>query len=597
MRHFSDFPDEILCKIFEYLSPFDALYSFINLNIRFNHLLIPFKRYIDLTYLSYEQFMNYINTILPIISQDEQLYFMKLGNARTPGQIELFNRLMNDKIYRNYFNYIDKILIESPRLNELINFVEKFLSSLSNLISLSITIDSIRDEDFQKWTQLIVHSVLSISTLIKLSIEMPTGLVLSRLSNTIMLNSLIDLTLNVTLVTDLLILIQRIPNVENLSIRIGWWTSGDRTLVKMLDEMRLNNNRKSFLNNLKSFHLTIDSILTFQFEHLEQVLYRILNSETTYSFCFILRHCLNHNSELTQFIDGQRWENLLSSYLLLNQFDLFIRITGCFSIEEENYKINSFKSKYFLEKKWFFSYFKYSLRDSIIFYSIPYKNKELFDISINNHEIFKNFPINYTSNLLIDQTNNGSYQFNYSTFYFMLKHFPSLQELRLIQFNMNFSIINPIHIPSLHTLKIEKERNVNLSKLLELLPLINTLFIPYFAIDDRNKSSDVYQYNRISELSLIDIPANDINQIPLFLNRFPNLRFLHIHIYNQRMTDEYLLINLNEIIQKFHSIIYLKLQLEKDVNSSVNWKEQWNGRVKMYFTDIIFVGVLVHLWF
>ncbi|CAF4245168.1 unnamed protein product, partial [Rotaria sp. Silwood2] len=109
--------------------------------------------------------------------------------------------------------------------------------------------------------------------------------------------------------------------------------------------------------------------------------------------------------------------------------------------------------------------------------------------------------------------------------------------------------------------------------------------------------TSIYQYNRISELSLFDIAAADINQVPLFLSRFPNLRFLHIHIYNQRMTDEYLLINLNEIIQKFHSIIYLKLQLEKDVNVSVNWKEQWNGRVKMCFTDFIFVGVLVHLWF
>ncbi|CAF0731460.1 unnamed protein product [Rotaria sp. Silwood1] len=597
MRHFSDFPDEILCNIFEYLSPFDALNSFINLNIRFNRLLIPFKQQIDLTYLSYQQFINYINILLPIISKDESLYFMKLGNTRTPGQIELFNTLMHDQIHRNYFNYINKVLIESPRLNELINFVEKFLFSLSNLVSLSITIDYIRDEDFQKWTQLIVHSVLSISTLVKLSIEMPTGLVLSRLSNTIIFNSLLDVTLNVTLVTDLLILIQHTPNIENLSIRIGWWTSGDRTLVKMLDEMRLNNDRKSLLNNLKSFHLTIDSILTFQFEHLEQVLYRILNNETTYSFGFILRHCLNHNSELTQLIDGQRWKNVLSSYSSLNQFDLFIRITGCLSREEEKDKINSFKSEYFLKKKWCFSYFKYSLRDNIIFHSIPYKNKELFDISISNHEIFNNFPINYTSNLLIDQTNNEAYQFNRSTFYFILKHFPSLQELRLIHFNMNFSIINPINIPSLHTLKIEKDRDINVSKLLELLPLINTLFISYFTIDDRNKSLDIYQYNRISELSLIDIPANDINQVPLVLNRFPNLRFLHIHIYNQRMTDEYLLTNLNEIIQKFHSIIYLKLQLEKDVNSSVNWKEQWNGRVKMYFTDIIFVGVLVHLWF
>lgn len=63
------------------------------------------------------------------------------------------------------------------------------------------------------------------------------------------------------------------------------------------------------------------------------------------------------------------------------------------------------------------------------------------------------------------------------------------------------------------------------------------------------------------------------------------------------MTDECLLINLNEIIRKFHSLIYLKLQLEKMVNSSVHWNEEFNGRVKMYLTDNIFDGVLIHLWF
>ncbi|CAF4438311.1 unnamed protein product [Rotaria magnacalcarata] len=279
MPRLFDFPDELLCKILEYLSSYDAIYSFFNLNIRFNRLLMPFKHQIDLTYLSYGQFMNFIKIILPTINKDEPLYSLKLGNVRTPGQIDLFNTLIHDQTYRGYFDNINKILIECPRLNELIIFVEKFLLSLSNLASLSIKIDQIRDEDFHKWTQLIVNSVLSISNLIKLEIEMPTGLVLSRVCNTTMFNSLIDLSLNLTLVTDLLILIQHTPNLEKLSIRIGWWTSGDRTLLKMLDEMRLNTDRISFLIHLKKFHLTIDSILTFQFEHLEQVLYRILNRQ------------------------------------------------------------------------------------------------------------------------------------------------------------------------------------------------------------------------------------------------------------------------------------------------------------------------------
>jgi hypothetical protein len=489
MTHLLDIPDEILCKILEYLSSFHVIYSFNNLNIRLNRLLMPFKQQIDLTFLSYEQFIYYMNILLPMINTDESLYVIKLGNERTPGQIELFNKLIEKKIHRDNFNHIDKVLLQSPRLDELSDFVKNFLLSLSKLVTLSIKIDFIRDEDFQTLTQLIVHSILSISTLVKLSIEMPSGLVLSRLSNTIMLDSLIDVTLNLSLVTDLLILIQRIPNVENLSIRICWWTSGDRTLVKMLDKMRSDNNPTSFLNNLKKFHLTVDSIMTFQFEHLEQVLHRIMNNQTTYSFTFILRSCLNHNNGLTtQLIDGQQWENLLSLYKSLNEFNLFIRMSDSPQTEEQEYNINSFKRKYFLEKKWFFSYFKYSSRNILMFYTIPYKNKELFDISTDNLEIFHKFPMNYASNILIDQTNTKNYQFDQSIIHLILNQFPSLKQLSLIHVDINPSLTNPVNIPSLHTLKIEKCRNIDVSKLLRLFPLINTLVLSYYTIYNGNQS-------------------------------------------------------------------------------------------------------------
>ena len=93
------FPDEILCKIFEYLSPYDALYSFLNLNYRLNRLLILFEQQIDFTYLSHRQFMHYIKIILPMINKEQILYAVKLGNKRTPGQIELFNILINDYLF------------------------------------------------------------------------------------------------------------------------------------------------------------------------------------------------------------------------------------------------------------------------------------------------------------------------------------------------------------------------------------------------------------------------------------------------------------------------------------------------------------------
>jgi hypothetical protein len=93
--------------------------------------------------------------------------------------------------------------------------------------------------------------------------------------------------------------------------------------------------------------------------------------------------------------------------------------------------------------------------------------------------------MNYTPNLSIDHKNNTEYQL---TFDFILEHFPSLQELTLNHININSRAINSLDIPSLHTLKIEKEQNINLSNLFRLFPLINTLFLSYFNLDDQYTS-------------------------------------------------------------------------------------------------------------
>ena len=88
-----------------------------------------------------------------------------------------------------------------------------------------------------------------------------------------------------------------------------------------------------------------------------------------------------------------------------------------------------------------------------------------------------------------------------------------------------------------------------------------------------------------------------IEELLFLLIRFRNLQCLHLHISNRRITDDELLRNLNEIIGKFHLLVYLKLQLEKDFDSSINWQQELNGRGKMFLTENIFDGILIHIWF
>src|ERR1700722_15073144 len=56
-------PDEMLLEIFQYLSTADVLYSFFNLNSRFNRTISNSIHHINLTLSTYDQF-DYICTIV-----------------------------------------------------------------------------------------------------------------------------------------------------------------------------------------------------------------------------------------------------------------------------------------------------------------------------------------------------------------------------------------------------------------------------------------------------------------------------------------------------------------------------------------------------
>ncbi|CAF1049191.1 unnamed protein product [Adineta ricciae] len=591
-----DLPDEILCEILRYLSVFDALFGFLNLNSRLNRLLSPFTGQIDFTSVSYEQFLHYINDILPVISKQGRLYALKLGDRRTPGQIELFNRMITSNT-RDYITDIDRVFVEAPCLKDFSHFIDDYLTTLPRLRILSIETETLCDSDFPKWTKVILNSIFPIPSLTKLSIRTPVGPSLSRLSDTLMLYSLTHLTLHVSAVTDLVILIKRTPNLEQLSIRMGWWTSGDRTLVKILDEMRSDHSRTSFLPKLRRFSLTIDSIISFQHEHLQQVLFRILNEHVTSSFSFILRSCIKNDKDSTvQLLDGRLWQQLLSPYSHLRKFYLFIRISDSNNADQQEDYSKTFQSSFFREKKWFFSYLKPSRQNDNILYSIANKTIELFHISLNPPEKFHHFPMNYASHLAIDQTETQYHTLDQSNFYHVLNQFPFLQELTLTDVKLDALPILPINILSLYSLKIEKTQWILPQLLFSIFPLINTLSISFPVFDDQNGIFNS-QYNQMKDLSLFNIHPERIKQVSLFLNQFPNISFLHLRLCNRRFNDDSLLNQLKDILRQHSSLISVKLEFDRDFSVPINWTTEFHDRVRMFLSNKTFDGVLYHLWF
>lgn len=108
---------------------------------------------------------------------------------------------------------------------------------------------------------------------------------------------------------------------------------------------------------------------------------------------------------------------------------------------------------------------------------------------------------------------------------------------------------------------------------------------------------NVDQYNQIINLHLTGIAQVNINQLVDYLKQFPNLRYLHLAIQHRRMSNEMLFEHLNDLVQNCRSLINLNIQLENEIEFSIRPENPFNIRTKMKFTDVIFDGILIHLWF
>ncbi|CAF1362131.1 unnamed protein product [Didymodactylos carnosus] len=123
-------PNELNLEIFEYLSLFNILHSFTNLNQRYSSLVYSYQQHIDLTSpISCEQFNNFLQKILPAIDA-YQIQTVKLSNRYTYKQIQLFTSLFKIR----QFQELKTIHLIEPTLNDLQEILPNVGISVRNLI-------------------------------------------------------------------------------------------------------------------------------------------------------------------------------------------------------------------------------------------------------------------------------------------------------------------------------------------------------------------------------------------------------------------------------------------------------------------------------
>lgn len=108
---------------------------------------------------------------------------------------------------------------------------------------------------------------------------------------------------------------------------------------------------------------------------------------------------------------------------------------------------------------------------------------------------------------------------------------------------------------------------------------------------------NLHIYERIVDLSLSSVSVFDIPQMILFLERFPNLRYLHVHFTNRRLKDGDIFDSLRKIISKCEFLISLKLQIDRKLDKNTGWLTSASEKIKMLFQDSVFDGVLIQFWF
>jgi hypothetical protein len=113
-------PDEIFLEIFDYISGYDLISSFYNLNQRFNSIIHGIHFDLDLSYVQQKTFLYICHYILPNFSQ--QIHSIKLSNKRTIDGINYYL----EQIKSHQQEQVKSLVLIEPTLEQFIKLISFF---------------------------------------------------------------------------------------------------------------------------------------------------------------------------------------------------------------------------------------------------------------------------------------------------------------------------------------------------------------------------------------------------------------------------------------------------------------------------------------
>ncbi|CAF1103773.1 unnamed protein product [Rotaria sp. Silwood1] len=313
LSKFEKLPDEIILKICLYLTPFEIINCFGQLNWRLNRTISRFRCNADIHHLTLNQYQRWYSHLLP--STTEYIRNLVLSNWNSPGQIRLFNQST-----KNY-NSLHQLLpnIKQLRLIDFSNDDVHILPKLAMIDKILIDIDALKPLLYSTKCLLDDYLFCSSFSFKEIRLWIGEGGIRFRHNTKLIVNPYLEqLTIVVAQIDDLILLFKRSPNLVKLYVAISTVSSNKSGHCIMNEIMP---------KKLTDFHIQTNDQKVLTFDALFVIMIHIPTIKLL---------SLDIETNDRDYVDGLCWTFLISRLPNLKRLHFKIRMwigTGTTSID------------------------------------------------------------------------------------------------------------------------------------------------------------------------------------------------------------------------------------------------------------------------
>jgi hypothetical protein len=282
-------PDEILLEIFDYISGCDLIFSFYNINQRFNSIIHGIRLYLDLSYVQQKTFLYACHYILPTFHR--QIYSINLSNKQT---IDGINYYLEQSTYLQQ-EQVKTLVLTEPTIEQFIKLISYF-PCLETLII--------------KTTDYLVIPIEYLSQSLRICRMSNCQLDLSSSNNSEKIYFIEQLHLKMSDINNLFSLLSSMIYLKRLTCHI----SENASIINS----KLNSQKSLLLLNYLKLN-----ICSIPFEYTENLL-DLCPNLISFTYTYTTGIESSHDNE---HIDYERWNNLFTNNLSqLRTFDLHVSL-------------------------------------------------------------------------------------------------------------------------------------------------------------------------------------------------------------------------------------------------------------------------------